>query len=211
VVGLVADTHNRGLDRGADPEVFVSLLQNPDPANQYFVLVRARTDPLSLVPALRAQVAALDPQQPVYAVQTVRQALESQGLARRAASSLLLVLTVVALVLAGTGIFAVVSHLAALRTREIGLRIALGATGRQVRGLVMRQALWPAAVGGAAGLLAAAALANALQGLFYDVRPFDPLTLAAAAVLLVALAALASDGPARRAARVDPMAALRSE
>ena len=127
------------------------------------------------------------------------------------ASSLLLVLTAVALVLAGTGIFAVVSHLAASRTREIGVRMALGATGRQVRGLVVRQALWPAAVGGALGLLGAVALAGGLGGLFYGVRSFDPLTLLASAALLVALAALASDGPARRAARVDPVAALRAE
>ena len=211
VVGVVSDTHNRGLDRPAAPELFVSLRQDPDPGNQYFVLVRAGVDPLSLVPALRAQVAALDPEQPIYAVQTVRQALDSQGLPRRAASSLLLVLTVVALVLAGTGIFAVVSHVAASRTREIGVRLALGATAGQVRGLVVRQALVPATLGGALGLAGAVALSRGAGGLLFGVRPFDPLTLGAAAALLVALAAAASDGPARRAARVDPVSALRVE
>ena len=158
VVGVVSDTHNRGLDRSAEPEIFVNMRQDPDPGNQYFVLVRARVDPLSLVPALRAQVAALDPGQPIYAVQTVRQALESQGLPRRVASSLLLVLTVVALVLAGTGVFAVVSHVAASRTREIAVRMALGATGADVRGLMVRQALVPAALGGVLGLAGAVGL-----------------------------------------------------
>jgi predicted permease len=211
VVGVVSDARNRGLDRPADPELFYHLYQDPRPANQYIVLVRSGIDPLSLVPALRARVAALDSQQPIYAVQTVRQALESPGLPRRVASSLLLVLTAVALVLAGTGIFAVVSHVAASRTREIGVRMAVGATARQVRGLVVRQALVPAALGGGVGILGAVGLASALGGLIFDVRPFDPLTLLATAALLVGLAALASDGPARRAARIDPVAALRVE
>jgi predicted permease len=211
VVGVVADARNRGLDRGADPEIFISLLQNPNPPNQHFVLVRARTEPLSLVPALRAQVKGLDPEQPIYAVQTVEQALESQGLPRRVASSLLLALTAVALVLAGTGIYAVVSHATAARTREIGVRIALGAREAQVRGLVVRQALWPATLGGALGLSAAVFVAKGLGGLLYGTRPSDPLTLAAACALLVLLAAAASDGPARRAARVDPVSALREE
>jgi putative ABC transport system permease protein len=211
VVGVAADAHNRGLDRRADPEIFVSLLQNPNPANQYFVLVRARAEPLSMVPALRAEVRKLDPEQPIYAVQTVDQALQSQGLPRRVATSLLRVLAVVALVLAGTGIYAVVSHSAAARTREIGVRIALGARGPQVRRLVVGQALVPALLGGALGLAAAVFLANAMGGLLFAVRPFDPLTLGAAAALLVLLAVIASDAPARRAARVDPVAALRVE
>jgi hypothetical protein len=209
--GIVSDARNRGLDRAAEPELFVNLQQSPEVANQYFVLVRTRVEPLSLVPALRARVAALDPEQPIYAVQTVRQALDAQGLPRRVASSLLLVLTGVALVLAGTGIFAVVSHVAASRTREIGLRLALGATTRQVRGLVVRQALGPAALGGSVGLVAAVALASGLRGLFFGVTPFDPLTLAAVVVLLVALVVLASDGPARRAARLEAVSALRAE
>ena len=211
IVGVVSDARNRGLDRPAGPELFYHLHQDQGPANQYFVLVRARVDPLSLVRALRARVAALDPQQPIYAVQTVRQALEAQGLPRRVASSLLLVLTAVALVLAGTGIFAVVSHVAASRTREIGVRMALGATVLQVRGLVVRQALVPAALGAGTGILGAVGLASGIGGLFFGVRPFDPLTLAGAAALLIALAAVASDAPARRAARVDPVAALRVE
>jgi putative ABC transport system permease protein len=211
VVGLVADAHNRGLDRGADPEVFLSLLQDPDPANQYFVLVRARAEPLALTPALRAQVQSLDPEQPIYAVQTVEQTLESQGLPRRVASSLLLVLTAVAIVLAGTGVYAVVSHAAAARTRELGVRIALGARRAQVRRLVVRQALLPASVGGALGLGAAVFLARGLGGLLFGIRPFDPLTVAAAGVLLLVLATAASDAPARRAARLDPVAALRQE
>jgi predicted permease len=211
LVGVVADAKNRGLDRQADPELFYNLYQDPGPANQYFVLVRARVEPLSLVPALRAQVKAMDPQQPIYGVQTVQQALEAQGLPRRVASSLLLVLTVVALVLAGTGIFAVVSHVAASRTREIGVRLALGATAGQVRRLVVGRALAPAVIGGVLGLAGGIALANGFGGLFFGVQPSDPPTLVGAAVLLLGLAAFASDGPARRAGRVDPVATLRSE
>jgi putative ABC transport system permease protein len=163
------------------------------------------------VPALRAQVTSLDPEQPIYAVQTVEQALESQGLPRRVASSLLLVLTAVAVVLAGTGVYAVVSHAAAARTREMGVRIALGARRGQVRRLVVRQALLPASAGGALGLVAAVFLARGLGGLLFGIHPFDPLTLAAAGTLLLLLAAAASDAPARRAARLDPVAALREE
>ncbi len=130
---------------------------------------------------------------------------------RRFAMLLVAGFAVVALVLAAVGVYGVISYTVVRRTREIGLRVALGAPRQSVARLVLAESLRPVLLGAALGALAGAALARLLGGMLYGVRPLDPATLAAAAVLLPATAALASWLPARRAARIDPAVTLRAD
>ncbi len=211
VVGVVGAVKNRGLDGRPEPEVYVSLEQVPGGWNQRFVMVRVQDDPLAAMPAVREVVRRMDSEQPLYAVQTVDQAYAARGLPRRIATGALLALAAFALALAATGIYAVASYAAAVRTREIGVRIALGARASQVRAMVARQTLWPVAIGALVGLGVALALGSGLRGLLFEVPGYDPPTFVLSAALLAAVAVAASDGPARRASRVDPLRALRSE
>ncbi len=211
VVGVVGSVKNRGLDARPEPELYVSLEQVPGGWNQRFVVVRTQGDPLALAAAAREVTRRLDPQQPLYAVQTMEQAYAARGLPRRIATGSLLALAVFALALAATGIYSVSSYAAAVRTREIGVRMALGARASQVRAMVARQTLWPVAIGAGLGLAGALGLGRALRGLLFEVPGHDPLTFVVSAGLLAAVALLASDGPARRASRVDPLRALRHD
>jgi putative ABC transport system permease protein len=211
VVGVVGSVKNRGLDGRSEPEIYVSLEQVPGGWNQRFVLVRTQGDPLATMAAAREVMRRLDPEQPLYSVQTMEQAYASRGLPRRIATGALLALAAFALVLAATGIYAVSSYAAAVRTREIGVRIALGARAAQVRAMVARQTLWPVAVGGAVGLAGAMGLSRALRGLLFEVPGHDPLTFLLSACVLAVVALAASDGPARRASRLDPLRALNTD
>lgn len=211
VVGVVGSVKNRGLDARSDPEIYVSLEQAPAIWNQRFVLVRTQGDPLATMAAVREVMRRLDPEQPLYAVQTMEQAYASRGLPRRIATGALLALAAFALVLAATGIYAVSSYAAAVRTREIGVRIALGARASQVRVMVARQTLWPVAIGGVIGLAGALALGRTLRGLLFEVPGHDPLTFVLSAGVLALVAIAASDGPARRASRLDPLRALNTD
>ena len=211
VVGVVGSVKNRGLDARSEPEIYVSLEQAPPVWNQRYVVVRAQGDPLALVAAAREVTRRLDAEQPLYSIVTMEQAYAARGLPRRIATGALLVLASFALALAATGIYAVSSYAAAVRTREIGVRIALGARASQVRAMVARQTLWPVAIGGFIGLAGALALGRALRGLLFEVPGHDPLTFALSAGVLALVAIAASDGPARRAGRLDPIRALNTD
>ncbi|HKG90903.1 MAG TPA: ABC transporter permease, partial [Gemmatimonadaceae bacterium] len=213
VVGVVGTTRNAGLDRPPQPEVFSSVRQALGQNNQLFLLVRADPaagDPRRLLPLVRREVRALDPDQPVYAVQTVEEAFATAAGPRRAATLTLTLFGLFALALAAVGIYGVVSYAVSERTREIGVRIALGARAGQVRRLMVRQAMLPVALGAAAGSAGAVALGRAMGGILFEVRGSDPLTLGSAVALLGAVALAASYLPARRASRLDPVAALRA-
>jgi putative ABC transport system permease protein len=207
VVGVVASMKNRGLDRPEAQELFVSLAQAGF-SNQLMTVVRTSGDPLSLAPMVRDAVKRLDPLQPIYQVQTLDQAFESQGVQRRVVTFALLTFAAFALLLASAGVYSVASYAAAARTREIGVRMAIGATASDVRRLVARQALGPVAAGGTVGLIAAAAAARGLGPLLYKVEGYDPLTLALSVAVLAIMALLAADGPARRAGRIPLVDAL---
>jgi putative ABC transport system permease protein len=211
VVGVVGSVKNRGLDARPDPEVYVSFEQAPDAWNQLFIILRTDGDPLALVAAAREVARRLDPEQPLYAVQTIEQAYATRGLPRSIATGTLLAFALFALVLAASGVYAVASYAAAARTREIGVRMAFGARASQVRALVARQTLLPVAIGGAFGLACALALGRAMPAVLFEVAGHDPVTFLLSACLLAAVAVLASDGPARRASRVDPLRALSSD
>lgn len=211
IVGIVASTRNRGLDMPPQPELFVSSLQADGLWNQLFMLVRTDVAPRTVLPQVRAQVKALDPEQPVYAIRTVEEAFASSEVTRRVSTRVITVFGVFALILAAVGIYGVVSYAVTQRTREIGVRMALGAEAPQVRGLMLRQALVPVAVGAGVGLAASLGLGRLMSGLLYEVSGNDAATLAVTTAVLAAIALLASWVPALRASRVDPVRALRRD
>jgi putative ABC transport system permease protein len=210
VVGVVEDTRNRGLDTRPRPEIYGSTRQIPA-GNQFFILIRARNDPRSLLPAVRRTVAAMDPDQPIYAVRTMDEVLSGSIAPRRIAALALAFFSAFALLLASMGIYSVVAFGVAERRREMGLRLALGAEAGQVQRLVVRQALLPVLLGGLAGLGLAFGLQGFLQSLLFEISPTDPLTFFAVTGFLLAVATLASWLPARRGTSVDPVSALRRE
>ena len=211
VVGVVTSVHNRGPEVQPQPEVFVNLRQLERESNQLFLIVRARDDPRSLAERIEQEVAVLDPDQSVYAVVTLDEAYAAIVAPRLAGALTLVLLAVFALALAGVGIYAVVAFSVVERRREIGLRVAMGPSGRQIVHLVVRQALMPVLVGGTIGLALALGSGRAMEAFLFGVSTTDPLTLLGVTVVLLTLAALASYLPARRASRLDPTVALRDE
>jgi predicted permease len=211
VVGVVRATQNRGLDAPPEPEIFASTRQLAGAWNQLYLALRTTGDPRATLPAVRDLVHEMDPQQPVYAVRTMNEAYAAAALQRRVATIALSVFALFALLLAAVGIYAVVAYGVGRRTREIGLRMALGADAGQVLGLMVRQALLPVALGGLAGLVGAVLLGRVLAGLLFQVSATDPLTLISVVVLFAVVSVLASVIPARRASRLDPMEALADE
>ncbi|HKJ03254.1 MAG TPA: FtsX-like permease family protein, partial [Longimicrobiales bacterium] len=211
IVGVVGSTRNRGLDRDPQPEVFGLHEQAGQGANQLFLLIRTDAEPRSVLPAVREVVREMDPDQPIYAIQTVEEAFASSISSRRASTLFLGVFAGFALLLAAVGIYAVVSFTVSERTQEIGLRVALGADAGRVRRLVVRQALVPVLVGAVVGMGLTIPLGAALQQILFQISGTDPVTLGTVAALLVGVAAVASFMPAWRASRLDPVEALRLE
>ena len=209
VIGVSADIQNIGLDVPTEPEVFASHEQSGQGSNQLFLVVRSAGDPYAVLPAIRETVRSIDADQPIYSIQTVRERLDSQYGTQRALALFLGGFAAVALILASVGIYAVVSHGVGERTREIGLRMALGAENHSILGLMVRDALWPVAVGVSVGLALAVVAARGMEQVLFGVTATDPVTLGAVTVLLVSVAVLAAWLPARRASRLDPVKALR--
>src|SRR5215208_4568871 len=173
--------------------------------------VRTAGDPTALAPQIRAAVAGLDATLPLYDVRTMNDHLGIALLPARLGGAFLGAFGLLGLVLAAVGIYGVMAYSVAQRTREIGIRVALGAARAQVMGMVLRQGLRLAALGTALGLAGALGAARLVRGLLYGASATDPLTFVGVPTLLLAVAFLAVFIPARRAAGVDPMRALRSE
>jgi putative ABC transport system permease protein len=211
VVGVVGNTTNQGIAQVSAPEVFANHRQVPGWSNQMFLLVRTAVEPLSIIPQVREVVRALDPDQPVYRIRTVGDVLALDTAPRRIAARVLSVFAGFALLLAAVGIFSVVSFAVGERTKEIGLRVALGAERGSVRSLMVRQALVPVALGAMLGLAGAIALGRVMTGLLFGVSGTDPVTIVSVAVMFGLVAVIASYVPAFRASRLDPVQALRSE
>ena len=209
IVGVVGDVKYGGLDVTAPPEIYLPYAQQP--VDTLTIAVRTAGDPLDAAPAARAELAALDPELPTSDVRTMA-ALVVRSIAERRFTMLLLAsFAAIAVLLAAIGVYGVLAYLVAQRTQEIGVRLALGATPRTVVRLFVRDGAMLAGTGLAAGLGAALAAGRALASLVFGVSTTDPATFAgvAAAMAITALAAIYV--PARRAARVDPMEALRVE
>jgi putative ABC transport system permease protein len=209
IVGVVGDLPQEGLDLPVQTEVFLPLPQNAD--SSITIVARTASDPMSLARSAVAAIHRVDPNQSVSWVQPLSQLLV-ETVARRKFTTLLLGLFgALALILASVGIYGVVSYGVAQRTREIGIRTALGAGPREVLRLVFAQALRLAAVGLLVGGAGAFLLTRFLQSLLFQTPPFDPSTFAGVGVLLTGVVLLACANPARRALRVNPTIALRSE
>ena len=209
VVGVVGDVYQYGLDSEKTMQLYVPYAV--EPMGGVTLVVRSSTDPLRLVSAIRAEVRAVDQDQPVYEVATMEQILADSMARERFSMMLLAVFAAGALLLAAIGIYGVMSYVVAGRTREIGLRMALGADRRSVLRLIVGQGFTLTFIGLSVGALVAFGAARLLTSLLYGVGPSDPLTLSAVALLLGLVALLACLVPARRATKVDPLVALRYE
>jgi putative ABC transport system permease protein len=214
IVGVVGDTRSLGPAAEARPEFFLPVQQAPRDAWGWFgrsmtVVVRGRNgDPALLAPVVRDAMRRVDAAVPLYNVRTMEERLQRSVAPARFNTLLMLLLGSVGLVLAAVGIYGVLSYLVTERQREIGIRMALGATGSHVVRMVVRQGMQPVALGIAVGLAAALAVSRVLSTYVTGVTTTDPLTFAAVVALMIVVALIASAVPAWRAVRTDPTRVL---
>jgi len=218
IVGVVGDIKQLGVSRPSEAEIYLPYISAPgDPVIAHessfenVIVVRSRNSPLVLASAVREQVAKLDANLPVFDIATMDQRLANSLVAPRFNAVLLGIFAAFALLLAVVGIYGVISHSASQRTHEIGIRMALGALPTHAVRLLMGEALAIIALGIGCGLAACLGLMRYLESLLFEIRPTDPLTIAAVSLVVGTVALQASYLPARRATKVDPMAALRCE
>jgi len=209
VVGVVGDMRRQGLEREALPQIFESLAQNP-PAGGDLYIRTSSDDPLAMAGALRAAVRRVDTQTPIYGVAPLEQLLGTFLTQRRFQTSLLTGFSIVALLMAAVGIYGLIQYSIATRTREIGLRLAVGAQAGDIFRMIIGEGLVLSATGAALGLVGALWLGRAASSLLFGVSASDPLTFAAVSLLLTVVAVAACYFPARRAMKVDPLRALRA-
>ena len=209
VVGVVRDVKQYGLD--GEDRMQLYLPERQYPTSSMTVVVRSPSDPSALLGAVRREVHAADQDLAVFDVATMDQLLADSIALRRFSMLLLGVFAAVAVSLAGVGIYGVISYSVTQRTREIGIRVALGAQPRDVLRLVLRRGLWLACAGITLGLAGGLAVTRVMSSLLFGVGARDPATFAAVAALLGFVALVACLAPARRAAKVDPTVALRYE
>jgi putative ABC transport system permease protein len=209
VVGVVADMRRTGVDMPVRDEAFASSVQE-EPLGS-LVMIKTTANPMVLVPRIRDVLRGIDPTQPITTIETLESQLSSLIAQRRFNMTLVTAFAVLALVLAIIGAYGVTSYLVSQRTKELGVRLALGAEPSRVARLVVADGMRVAGAGVLVGVVAALFTTRLAASLLYGVSPRDPLTIGAVAVVLLAVAALANYLPARRAARVDPLVALRQE
>jgi len=209
VIGVVGDVRHQGLDRDVTPQIYLP--------HQQFALwsanlvIHTKADPLRLTAAVRNRILTIDREVSIYDVQTMEHRLSSSISSRRFNLLLLGGFSLLALTLAAVGVYGVIAYIVTQRTHEIGIRMALGATVGNVLGLFIRQGMTLVAVGIALGLAGAWALTRIMKSLLFGVSATDPLTFVVSTLLLTVVAALACYLPARRAAKVDPLIAIKYE
>jgi predicted permease len=210
IVGVVADVRQRAVTETAVPAAYIPHAQQPD-VFRPMIAVRSALPPEAIAGAIRERLRAFDPQLLVLRIRPMDEIVS--GALARPRFNLLLIgsFALIALGLAAVGIYGVVAFLVTQRTREIGIRMALGARAADVLRLVLREGMTPVVVGGVGGMIAAVAATRGIRSMLFGVTPLDPVSFAAAPALLAAVALLACYLPARRATRVDPLVALRDE
>jgi putative ABC transport system permease protein len=209
IVGVVSQIRHDGLDTAARPEVFLPLRQLPFGSMTY--VVRGAGDPAALIERVKQQIWSVDPSQPVYDTASVSRLVDSSVVRQRFSMTVMTAFALVALLLCASGIYGIISFTTTQRTREIGLRMALGADGPTIRRMVLREGSSVIAVGLLCGLAGAAAGSRFLETLLFEVHPGDPVTIGIVCAVLAAVGLAACYLPARRATKVDPLAALRIE
>jgi ABC-type antimicrobial peptide transport system permease subunit len=215
IVGVVGDVKQDALDAPVEPAIYMAYRQRreelPVFGRRLSLAVRTRSDPAALVQSVRREIAGLDAELPLYQVRTMDEALRASVAPRRFQAALVGLFAALALLLAAIGVYGVVSCSVQQRTREIGIRIALGAEASDVLRMVLRQGMALVLGGLAAGAAAAAAVTRVLRSLLFEVSATDPVVFAAVSLLLAASALAACWLPAWRATRVDPLVVLRDQ
>ncbi len=209
VIGVVGRVKQYTLD--ADSRIAMYFPHTQYPVRAMNVVIRGRQDPSNLTNAVRAEIRALDPDLPIYGVRTMMQRVDESLATRRFSMLLLTLLAAIALGLATIGVYGVMAYLVNQGVRELGIRMALGATPAAILRLIVSQGLSVALTGVALGLLGALGVTRLMRSLLFEVQADDPITFSAMALLLILVAALATTLPGLRASRIDPMVSLRSE
>src|SRR5437870_670479 len=209
VVGVIANARTQSLAQADLPQIYLDLYQTG--AKRLAILLRGHLHAAAIADEVREQVQALDPTLPVSGAETLNETVSASLSQRRFSMEMITLFALTALLLAGLGIYGVISYLVSERTQEIGIRLALGASRANILRIVLRQGLGLAIVGAAVGLVCALIVSHLMASLLYGVRPTDPPTFVGVAFLFIGVAVLACYLPARRAMKVDPMVALRYE
>jgi ABC-type lipoprotein release transport system permease subunit len=210
VVGVVSNTHHDSLDDSFNDEVYLPITRTHEAPVMYIVM-RTQTGAEQAAEGLRRAVAAIDPLVPVTRVRTMNEVVAASDSASRSLTFLLLGFGALAVLIGVIGVYSLIAYIVSWRTREIGIRLALGARRAQIVGGVVKQSMLLAAGGSLIGLIAAAVTARLLRSFLFEVSVLDPVTFCAVPVMMALLALAAAWIPARRAASVDPMEALRVE
>ena len=210
VAGVVGDVHGVSLDRSPSMTIYVPYWQRRTWSGPSLV-VKAAVEPLSMASAVRSAIHHIDAELPVPRFETMEQVVDTSVAQRRFQMNLLLIFALTALLLASLGIYGVVSYSVAVRTNEVGVRMAIGARGSDILKMILRQAMTPVGIGACIGLLASLVVARLFAGLLYGVAPADAITIGSVVLTLGCVAAVASLIPALRASRVNPVTALHYE
>jgi ABC-type antimicrobial peptide transport system permease subunit len=212
IVGVVADIKSSGLDKPERPAAYVPYTQRAFPWMRWSsFVVRTHGDPESMVRLIRQELMKIDPLQPIYQLAPLDEVVAQSVAARRFHTGLIDLFALLALALCAVGVYGTIGYWVAERSREIGVRMALGATGRGIRAMVVGRASTLTAVGVVLGIGLSLVTSRLLSSLLFEVRPFDAATVATASVVVLAASAAAAYVPARRASSVDPLTVIRGE
>ncbi len=207
IVGIAGNVRRPDL-RSANPQMYLSARQRP--VRAMAVMMRSQ-NPQSLAAPVRAEVRALDPNVAVQSLRTMEEAFDDEFSSNRILTGMFAAFAILALILAGSGLYGVISYSVSQRVQEIGIRMALGAVPADIRSMVVRQTLTLVLIGTVLGLAGGAAIAHAARSILYEVSPSDPATYFGVAAILILVAAGSALAPVRRATRIDPLLALRAE